>query len=485
MSRGLQARPSYPSRAVRRQGIPPEEADHPSGRPPLPLWTAPSSSDSVRRPRDTVRADSPHYFPSAVPQVMDRPQPDETAIRQETDTPLERVADGVFLLLAAALPWSIAPMSIAAGICAALTLIVWVRRPGRWPVTPVLVPTVLWAVALLLSAGFALDRSASLPRLAKGLFPLLVPLAATHVRRARAGRQALTVLLVSAALAALFGLALYLAGGASYPSRARGAVGHYMTFGGQLLVFTSVAAGLAVLARGWRWRLGALATALAGCAALAATFTRSAWLGLAVALATLLGLTRPRWLPALAAVLLAALALAPATYRARALSAFDPRHPSNLERTYMWQGGLAMLRDRPLTGVGLQDMKPLYDRYRPPQARERAGHLHSVPVQIAASMGLVGLAAFVLLYGSLFVAAARGLRPMVARGGPAAGLRAGVTAALAGFLVAGLFEWNLGDEELLYPLFTLVGMAWAARRWGEEPAAPAPPASAAPAGPRP
>ena len=44
-------------------------------------------------------------------------------------------------------------------------------------------------------------------------------------------------------------------------------------------------------------------------------------------------------------------------------------------------------------------------------------------------------------------------------------MKLGVTAALAGFLVAGFFEWNFGDEELLYPLFTLVGLAWAAGGW--------------------
>jgi hypothetical protein len=59
----------------------------------------------------------------------------------------------------------------------------------------------------------------------------------------------------------------------------------------------------------------------------------------------------------------------------------------------------------------------------------------------------------------------------MAGGGIAAGLRAGVTGLLAGFLVAGLFEWNFGDEELLYPLFTLVGMAWAARSWSTAEAA--------------
>jgi hypothetical protein len=45
-----------------------------------------------------------------------------------------------------------------------------------------------------------------------------------------------------------------------------------------------------------------------------------------------------------------------------------------------------------------------------------------------------------------------------------------------GFLVAGLFEWNLGDEEVLHPLFALVGLAWAARSWSRADAGAAEPA---------
>ena len=46
-----------------------------------------------------------------------------------------------------------------------------------------------------------------------------------------------------------------------------------------------------------------------------------------------------------------------------------------------------------------------------------------------------------------------------------AGLRLGALSGLAGFAVAGLFEWNFGDEELLFLLFTVLGLAWSARRW--------------------
>ena len=134
----------------------------------------------------------------------------------------------------------------------------------------------------------------------------------------------------------------------------------------------------------------------------------------------------------------------------------------------MWEAGARMFLDHPITGVGLQDLHPLYDRYRSPAATERAGHLHNVYVQIAATMGTVGLAAFVWLYWALLRSAARGLRPMLRARGLAAAVRLGVLAGLVGFLVAGLFEWNFGDEELLYPLYVLAGIAWAARDWGAD-----------------
>jgi O-antigen ligase len=370
------------------------------------------------------------------------------------------------MLLITVLPWSIAPMSITAVACGLLTLGMWLRstRP-RWPSTPVNRAAIGWLVALLTSATFAIAPAASFPRVSKALFPMLVPLAVFHTQDARTGRRALGLLLFSSAMAALYGTTFFVAHGASLAARARGPAGHYMTFGGQLLLEVAVAVPVALLARDRRWRLGAAAVAALGLVALATTFTRSAWLGLAAALGAVLVGVRPRWLPAFLVLLAGLYAFAPGAYRDRLHSAFDPAHPANRERTYMWDAGVRMFRDHPITGVGLQDLHPIYERYRPPGAHEGAGHLHSVPIQVAASMGLVGLAAFVWLYGSLFRAAGSGLRPMLRTPDVEAGLRLGAVAGLVGFLVAGLFEWNFGDEELLYLLFTLAGLAWSARRW--------------------
>lgn len=385
------------------------------------------------------------------------------------------IAAGVgFLLLVASLPGPIAPMGITTAIAGALMLACFVRSPRpSWPRTPVEAAGLGWLVALIVVSACALDRAGSFPRITKGFMPLLVPLAVFHARDARMGRRALAVYLVVSGIAAGYGLVDWLLKGGSFESRARGLVGHYMTFGGQLLLEIPVALAVALTARTRVWRFGAAAVALLAFASLTATFTRSAWLGLFVACALILGAVQPLGLIVLAAGGIAAWFLAPGAWGARLHSVVDPHNLWNRERVFMWQAGVHMFRDHPLTGVGLQDLHPLYDQYRSPDSVERAGHLHNAYVQIAASMGLVGLAAFAWLYASLLCAAwgalgsVRGLAARVRGGGLAAGLRLGVTAALAGFLVAGMFEWNFGDEELLYHLYTLVGLAWASRLWRE------------------
>lgn len=387
---------------------------------------------------------------------------------------LDRLATLAFYLFVAALPWSIAAISISAalwGACAVAASIA--RRRWRWLRSPVDLPALAWFAALVLASIFALHPATSFTRLGKGLMPVLVGLVAWQGTPRRRGMFALGLLLASAGIAAAVGLARWLIEGGSAFSRAAGPAGHYMTFGGQLLLWLSATAGIAFATRAARWRWAAIGVGLGvGLPALAATFTRSAWLGLVAALGLIAAFARPRALVLLAAALGLVVALAPAGFRARLWSAFDPHHPTNIERTYMWEAGARIFRDHPLTGVGLEDLHRVYDRYRSPRSQEPAGHLHSIYFQIAATMGITGLVAFALLFSGLLRSAFTGLRGALGAGSLGAGLRLGVGAGLIGFLVAGCFEWNFGDEELLYLLYTLVGLAWAARGW-QEPAAAA------------
>jgi O-antigen ligase len=392
--------------------------------------------------------------------------PSPPAARHPALLGLTRAAGIAFLLLAAALPWSIAPMSIGVALAAALTLAVWWAPGGpRWTATPVDRPAIAWLAALVIATVASVDPGGSAPRITKGLLVGLVSVAATHAREERRGRLALALLFVSAALAALYAFVRFASEGGAFPARARGAAGHALTYGGQVLLLASLAAAVALRGRERRWRLAAAALLALLLPALLATYTRSAWLGFIVAAGVIVARTRARWLVALG-IAVAALAISlPGAYRARALSVADPANRWNVERVRMWGAGLRMFRDRPVTGVGLQDLHPLYERYRSPEAMERVGHLHSVPVHVAATMGLVGLAALAWLIAGLFRTAAGGGAPPGSALGGAVSL--GVIAGLAGFLVAGLFEWNFGDEELLDLLFVLVGIAFSAARWGE------------------
>src|SRR5512138_2146909 len=96
---------------------------------------------------------------------------------------LDQAAALSFLLLAAALPWSIAPISIGVVLCVALTLAAWWTPGGaRWQRTPLQWPSLAWIAALVIASAFALDPARSFPRVTKGLLLLIVPVAAYHAR---------------------------------------------------------------------------------------------------------------------------------------------------------------------------------------------------------------------------------------------------------------------------------------------------------------
>src|SRR5262245_25379022 len=118
--------------------------------------------------------------------MPDRNPPPALAERQ---TALDRIAAAALLMLAALIPWAIAPVRTATALTALLTAVL-IPRGGRSPRTPMDLPALAWALALLLSALLAEDRAASLPRLGKALFPALVGLTVFHARKQERGTRA-------------------------------------------------------------------------------------------------------------------------------------------------------------------------------------------------------------------------------------------------------------------------------------------------------
>lgn len=323
--------------------------------------------------------------------------------------------------------------------------------PGLRRGAPLLVALGLYVVFLLVPVATSLDRGHSTRALSE-LFNLAVlPLALLVVRKERDARRVVIGVLVVAAASALYGLGQFLVGYGDLSHRIRASFSHYMTFSGVLLVADCLLLGYlacgepdGVRSRAWRW--GALVVINA---ALLGSYTRSAWVGLAVALVLLLLVRAPRWLLALPVAALLFALLAPAPVLERVASIADLEDPSNRDRLAMVQAGAAMIADRPLVGLGPEMVKTLYPRYRVESAvRDDVPHLHNTFLHLGAERGLPALGAYLALMGVAMAAAWRRLRREGGCRGPRGDLYLGTLLVLVAFNVAGLFEHNWGDSEV-------------------------------------
>lgn len=411
--------------------------------------------------------------------------------------PLGRAFLALSLLWALAMPLSIAVSETALWCATAAWCANWLRKeltqegqvpepPPRGPVGDVfaLIGTPLmafWGVSVV-SALASRDPVQSLWEL-RDVFlfaaPLVTVLAYRHPRPRELGLRLFGAGVLGAIVLGLAGT-LFAAQRGEFPGpyRPDGTLGHYMTYAGALMLavplLLTIHRGMAGL---WHRLLALGALMVVGL-----TMTRSAWIGSAVALAVYGVL---RWVPGRApqprrrpgtwaawgvpllvgvvvvAVVLLSLAGTEALYE-RGASIFSLDNPTNRDRLAMAATGLRIIQAHPLVGIGPGLMERVYPAWRVDWAVKADNpHLHNNALQIAAERGLLGLAAWLWLMAALGVGAWRVLRYAgpFGEGGPEA--RAAL-AALAAFLVMGLFEYNFSDSEVLLILLYAVTLPFAA-----------------------
>jgi O-antigen ligase len=378
---------------------------------------------------------------------------------------LDRITVGLLLAFVASLQISIA----AAGILLSLMLVCWVAlllRDRQMPAAPsFFLPLAAYAGITLVSSLFSANPIASLIDSKQLVLYLIVP-AVYHIARGRRAATVLDVIVTVGAASAAYGIVQY--GMLHYDTlgrRPEGAMSHYMTYSGLLMLV--VCAAVARLVFGSRDRVWPALVMPALLVALALTFTRSAWVGACVAIGLVLILKDFR-LTALVPVLVALVfAAVPDRIEDRMVSMFDLHDPTNRDRLAMVETGVAMVKDHPLTGVGPNMVEPLYPQYRSADAVNATNpHLHNVPLQIAAERGLPALAIWLWFIVTLVMSLVRLFR---GRGDRVVGSAA--LAAIGAMLAAGLFEYNFGDSEFLMMLLVLVTLPFAAARTDDAPAA--------------
>jgi O-antigen ligase len=363
-----------------------------------------------------------------------------------------------FLSFVASVQVSIA----AAGILLTLTLACWTvwlaLYRERIQVPAMFWPLLAYAGASLVAAFFSLGLGTSIVDSKQLVLFLIVPLVYSLARGPRA-MTVVNVIITVGAASAVYGIVQY--GVLEYDHlnrRPQGALGHYMTYSGLLMLVACAATARVLFRRQDRTWAGLVMPALI--VALALTFTRSAWVGTCVAVAFLLALKDFRLVAILPILAALTFGLAPARITDRMYSMFDLQDPTNRDRVAMLGAGVAMVQDHPLTGVGPDMVKTVYPDYRRAEAVEEVNpHLHNVPMHIAAERGLPALAIWIWFIAAVFRDLFRKLRtsayPSLAAGG---------LAAVVAMLAAGMFEYNFGDSEFLMLFLVLISLPYAADR---------------------
>ena len=371
---------------------------------------------------------------------------------------LERVTVALLLCFVASLQISIA----AANILLALMMVCWIAQIAQEKTAPeaprFFWPLVAYAAATLVISAFSLDPRTSFIDDKQLVLLVIVP-AVYHIARGERAAQVVDVIVSVGAASAAYGIIQY--GLLHYDNlgrRPEGAMSHYMTYSGLLMLVICAAAARLIFGR--RGRVWPALVMPALVVALALTLGRSAWIGASVAIALLLALKDLRLTVVLPVFIALLFAIAPGTVTKRVMSIFDVQEPSNQDRLAMIEIGARIVKDRPLTGVGPNMIPRVYAEYRPDYAINQVNpHLHNVPLQIAAERGLPALAIWLWFVIALLAAHVRLFRKQADKVPAAAAL-----AAVAAMLAAGLFEYNFGDSEFLMLFLVLVTLPFAAAR---------------------
>jgi len=292
---------------------------------------------------------------------------------------------------------------------------------------------------------------------------LLIPivyLIASNVKEVKFARKLILVLISVTFAMSCYGIYKYLSGVGGLEGRLR-LFHHWMTSGAILMIIGLMTLAFLFTRIPRKYLIYLLIAIIPILLSLIFTFTRSSWLGFAGGI-FIMGLLRARKIIIPLTVLgIIAVFLAPAGIQDRVRSIVDPTHVNNIERLNMWQSGIAMIKDRPLTGFGDIDLGEIYQQYKLPNAKENVGHLHNNFVHIGAILGIPGIIVLLSLMIIAFIKELQIYLKISKDDWFKQGLSLGSIAVLIGFNINGLFDWNFGDAETVMLFWFSMGICFA------------------------
>ncbi len=254
------------------------------------------------------------------------------------------------------------------------------------------------------------------------------------------------------------------------PERITGFMSHWMTFAGQeMVVLLLMVAFLFFAPRprkvgAWVWVVCTVLIA----AAEVLNETRTVWLALGVAGLWLLWNWRRLAAVLVPLVALGAVALSPGSVHQRFTSIFRPtKVDSNDFRKVTQETGIQMIEAHPLLGLGPEGVKKHFMEYVPasvprPLPSGWYGHLHNIYLQYAAERGIPTMLLMMWVLGMALFDFWCGLRILPAGRSNERFLLQGAIATVIAIMVSGVFEFNLGDSEVLTVFLVTVALGYLA-----------------------
>lgn len=208
-----------------------------------------------------------------------------------------------------------------------------------------------------------------------------------------------------------------------------------------LVMLLPITGALTLNAKGWRGRLGGVVALGLGLAAIGMTYSRSSWLGLALAAVVFLALMDWRFLPAMLVVGVCAIPFLPRSILNRILTIGNMKDGSARYRIAIYEDTARLLKDYGLTGVGLGNdvTRRVFLHYPTLYDGNYPIHTHSNYLQMWAEVGIFGLLAYL---GLIFGQIKESLRAFRSMDKPLKRILAAALGGLVGLLAIGLVEYT-------------------------------------------
>jgi O-antigen ligase len=154
----------------------------------------------------------------------------------------------------------------------------------------------------------------------------------------------------------------------------------------------------------------------------------------------------------------------------RFASLLDVEHGTTFRRLKLWEATWAMIRDHPITGVGLDNFLYQYPNYMLAEAWQEPdlSHPHNILLDYWTRLGIAGVAALVWLETAFFTLALRQYKRLP--DGDARAIILGWIASMAAMLAHGLIDNSYFLVDLAFIFFLTLGWIRAASRWPDSQA---------------